>query len=150
MDKGQHLRLIFVPSAHEYFVALVTQMSFHLSATTENSTTKDSSDGTGVVWDEYEVTQRGGDINFTAILGVGTDSAEGDSYTFADFVSMVTDDILSWKLAMTSGENNRTVGKTVCTGSAKLSNIQVAAQNRTMTTFTGTLNLYGAVTVGTD
>lgn len=150
MDKGQHLRLIFWPASHEYFVALCTQLSFHLSAATENTTTKDSTDGGGTVWDEFDVTQRSGDINFTAIIAVGTDTAEGESWTFNDFIGKVINVRQTWKLCMASGDNNRTVGKTICSGVGTLSNLQVQAQNKNLVTFSGTLTNYGEITVGND
>ena len=149
MDKGQHLRLVFSPSSHDFFVALALDMTLHLSAQTEDSTTKDSSDSTGN-WNEYDVTQRSGDIQFNAILATGTDDAAGESYTIDDFIDMVSDNLLSWKIVMVSGDNNRTVGKTVCSGQGKLSSLQISAQNRQKGTFSGTLNIYGQVTVGAD
>jgi hypothetical protein len=51
---------------------------------------------------------------------------------------------------MVSGANNRVVGKTVCSGQGKLTNIQASAQNRQKATYSGTLNIYGPVTVGSD
>lgn len=128
---------------------MAIDLTFHLSAQMEDSTTKDSTDSTGN-WNEYDVVSRSGDIQFTAILASGTDEAEGESYTFNDFVERVGNDIISWSLLMVSGDNNRTIGKTVCTGQGKLSNLQVSAQNRQKATFSGTLNIYGAVAVGND
>jgi hypothetical protein len=51
---------------------------------------------------------------------------------------------------MVSGANNRVVGKTVCSGQGKLTNLQASAQNRQKATYSGTLNIYGPVTVGSD
>ena len=141
--------MVFSPSSHDFFVALALDMTLHLSAQTEDSTTKDSSDSTGN-WNEYDVTQRSGDIQFNAILATGTDDAAGESYTIDDFIDMVSDNLLSWKIVMVSGDNNRTVGKTVCSGQGKLSSLQISAQNRQKGTFSGTLNIYGQVTVGAD
>ena len=146
MDKGQHLRLVFVESNTNKVIALATEMTLHLSAQTEDSTTKDTTDTNGD-WNEYEVTQRSGDISFGALIGVGTD-AGGKS--FADMINQVSDAFVNWKVVMVSGANNRVVGKTVCSGQGKLTNVQASAQNRQKATYSGTVNIYGPVTVGSD
>ena len=149
MDKGQHLRLVITEGSGtttDYVVALATDLTVHFSATTEDSTTKDSSDTNGN-WNEYDVTQRSGDISFNALVGVGTDAA-GES--FADFLDKVSDSLINWKICLASGDNNRTLGKTVCSGQGKLTNLQASAQNKQKATYSGTLNMYGPVTVGSD
>ena len=149
MDKGQHLRLVFpegTGTVTNYFVALATDLSVHFSAQTEDSTTKDSSDTNGN-WNEYDVVTRSGDIQFGALVGVGTD-ANGKS--FADWIDSVSDTEIPWKLVTVNSTNNRTIVKTVCSGVGKLSNLQASAQNRQKATYSGTLNTFGPVTVGTD
>ena len=149
MDKGQHLRLVITEGSGtptDYVVALATDLTVHFSATTEDSTTKDSSDTNGN-WNEYDVTQRSGDINFNALVGVGTDSA---GKSFADFINQVSDSLINWKICFASSTNNRTLGKTVCSGQGKLTNLQASAQNRQKATYSGTINIYGPVTVGND
>ena len=149
MDKGQHLRLVIIEGSGtptSKVVALSTDLTLHFSATTEDSTTKDSSDTNGN-WNEYDVTQRSGDISFNALVGVGTDAA-GES--FADFLDKVSDTLINWKVCLASGDNNRTLGKTVCSGQGKLVNVQVNASNKQKSTYSGTLNMFGPVTVGTD
>ena len=149
MDKGQHLRLVIIEGSGtptSKVVALSTDLTLHFSATTEDSTTKDSSDTNGN-WNEYDVTQRSGDISFNALVGVGTDAA-GES--FADFLDKVSDSLINWKICLASGDNNRTLGKTVCSGQGKLTNLQASAQNKQKATYSGTLNMYGPVTVGSD
>ena len=127
-------------------MALATELTVHFSATTEDSTTKDSTDTNGD-WNEYDVTQRSGDIQFGALVGVGTD-ATGKS--FADWIDAVNDQVIPWKLVTVNSTNNRTIVKTVCSGNGKLSNLQASAQNRQKATYSGTLNMFGPVTVGTD
>ena len=149
MDKGQHLRLVFPEGSGtvtNYFVALATDLTVHFSATTEDSTTKDTTDTTGT-WNEYDVTARSGDIQFGALVGVGTDSI---GKAFADWIDKVSDEIIPWKLVTVNSTNNRTIIKTVCSGNGKLSNLQANAQNRQKTTYSGTLTMHGPVTVGTD
>lgn len=127
-------------------VALSTNLSLHLSATTENSTTKDTTDTDGN-YNEYDVTQRSGDIQFSALVGVGTDTG---GKSFADFLDKVDDSLISWKIMYMSGTNNRTPGKTLCSGQGKLVNVNPTAQNRQKATYTGGINIYGPVEVGTD
>lgn len=146
MDKGQHLRLVFVESNTNRVVALATEMTLHLSIQAEDSTTKDTTDTNGS-WNEYDVTQRSGDIQFGALISVGTDAG---AKTFADMINQVSDTLIDWKVVMVSGANNRVVGKEVCHGKGKLTNLQASAQNRQKATYSGTLNIYGAVSVGSD
>ena len=133
------------------FVALATDLTVHFSATTEDSTTKDSSDTTGN-WNEYEVTQRSGDIQFSALIGVyeDGDTPDTNSKFLADWINSVSDTVIPWKLVMVSSTYNRVIGKEVCHGNGKLTNLQANAQNRQKATYSGTLNMYGPVTVGTD
>ena len=143
------MRLVFpegTGTVTNKFVALATELTVHFSATTEDSTTKDSTDTNGD-WNEYDVTQRSGDIQFGALVGVGTD-ATGKS--FADWIDAVNDQVIPWKLVTVNSTNNRTIVKTVCSGNGKLSNLQASAQNRQKATYSGTLNMYGPVTVGAD
>lgn len=148
MDKGQHLRLVFMegttPSAK--VIALASEMTFHLSAQTEDSSTKDTTDTNGA-WNEYDVTARSGDIQFSALIGVGTDTG---GKSFADLIDQVSDSLINWKVVMVSGAENRVVGKEVCHGQGKLTNLQASAQNRQKATYSGTLNIYGPVVVGSD
>ena len=127
-------------------VALSTDLTLHLSATTENSTTKDTTDTDGN-YNEYDVSQRSGDIQFSALVGVGTDTG---GKSLADFLNAVSDTPINWKIVFVSGTNNRTVGKTLCSGQGKLVNVNPTAQNRQKATYTGGINIYGPVEVGTD
>jgi hypothetical protein len=148
MDKGQHLRLVFMegetPSSK--VIALATDMTFHLSAQTEDSSTKDTTDTNGA-WNEYDVTARSGDIQFSALVGVVSDTG---GKSFADLIDQVSDSLINWKVVMVSGAENRVVGKEVCHGQGKLTNLQASAQNRQKATYSGTLNIYGQVVVGSD
>ena len=132
------------------FVAMSTDLTFHLSATTEDSTTKDSTDTNGQ-WTSNDVTARSGDIQFSALVAVLTgDTTDLNGKYLVDFIDEVSDTVVDWKLVMTSGAKNRTVGKTVCSGKGKLTNLQISAQNRQKATYSGTLNMFGPVTVGSD
>lgn len=127
-------------------VALSTDLSIHFSATTENSSTKDTTDTNGN-YNEYDVTQRSADIQFSALTGVGTDTG---GKNLGDFLDLVNDSLITWKIVFVSGTNNRTPGKTVCSGLGKLVNVNPTAQNRQIATYTGGINIHGPVEVGTD
>ena len=147
-DKGQHLRVVFpegTGTVVNKFVALGTSLSVHFSATTEDSTTKD--DGGDTSWAKFDVTKRSGDIQIGALIGVGTDST-GKSLN--DWLNAVNDTIIPWKLVTVSGNDDRTIVKTVCSGNGKLVNVQPTAPNQQKGTYQCTLNMYGPVTVGTD
>lgn len=145
MDKGQHLRLFIVDGTSNYVIALSTEVTLHLSASTENSTTKDTSDpASGPVWDEFELMQRSGDIQFSALVAAGTDDA---AKTLDDIESGVNDDQIDWQIALASGENNRTKGTVICQGKGKIVNMQATGQVGQNASYTGTINIYGPVTV---
>ena len=149
MDKGQHLRLVFpegTGTVTNYFVALATDLTIHFSAQTEDSSTKDTTDTNGA-WSEFDVTGRNGDIQFGALVGVGTDTT---GKAFADWIDKVSDTLIPWKLVTVNNTNNRTIVKTVCSGNGKLSNLRASAQNRQKATYSGTLTMHGPVTVGSD
>ena len=146
MDKGQHLRLLIVTGSGtpaKKVIALGTGLTFHLSATTEDSTTKDTTDTNGS-WNEYEVTQRNGDIQIEALIGTGTDSA---AESLNDMMGMMNDSPVDWELAIVGRTNNRTVTTTICTGKGKLTAINPQGQNRQKAQYSFTLNIYGPVTV---
>ena len=147
MDKGQHLRLLLKSgtgsSETKKVFALGTGLTFHLSAATEDSTTKDTTDTSGT-WNEYEVTQRSGDIQIEALVGSGTDTA---AVTLANAIDSVNDTLLDWELAIVSGANNRVVSTTICTGQGKLTAVNPQGQNRQNASTSYTLNIYGPVTV---
>lgn len=147
-DKGQHLRVVFpegTGTVVNKFVALGTSLSVHFSATTEDSTTKD--DGGDTSWAKFDVTKRSGDIQIGALIGVGTDST-GKSLN--DWLNAVNDTIIPWKLVTVSGDDDRTIVKTVCSGNGKLVNVQPTGPNQQKGSYQCTLNMYGPVTVGAD
>lgn len=132
------------------YIGLATDLTLHLSATTEDSTTKDTTDTTGQ-WTEFDVTGRSGDINFSALVAVLTgDTTDVNGKYLADFIDAVSDTVVDWKIIFVSGNSNRTAGKTLCSGKGKLTNLQISAQNRQKASYSGTINLFGPVTVGSD
>lgn len=143
MDKGQHLRLLLKESTTKYPFALAVGLQFHLSATTEDSTTKDTTDTNGT-WNEYDVTQRSGDIQIDALIGTGTDAA---AKTLNDVINAVSNTPVDWELAIVGGANNRVAATTICTGKGKITNVSPTGANRQKAQYSCTLNIYGPVTV---
>lgn len=148
MDKGQHIRIFIIESSTSQVIAMSTDLSLHGSATTENSTTKDTSDGSGgPVWDEFEVTARNYDISIGALVAAGTDTA---AKTLNDIINGISDNTVNWEICMASGANNRVKGKCICKGSGKLTGTQISAQVGQNATYTGTIQGYGPLVVGND
>lgn len=149
MEKGQHLRLFIMESTSgqsttNKVIAMSTELSFHGSAQLENSTTKDTTDSSGAVWDENDVVGRTYDINFSALVASGTDTGK----TFADMEGKVNDEIFNWKIAIASGEQNRTMGTVICSGQGKLTNVQATGQVSQQATYRGTINGFGPLVPG--
>jgi len=140
MDKGQHLRLFITEGSTDKVIAMSTELSLHGSAQVENSTTKDTTDSTGAVWDENDVVGRTYDINFSSLVASGTDTG---GETFADILAKVDDEIINWKIALASGEQNRVMGTVICSGKGKMTNVQATGQVSQQSTYSGTINGYG-------
>ena len=144
MDKGQHLRLFIKDGSSYDVIAMSTELTLHGSATTENTTTKDTTDSNGVAWDEFEVTQRSSDIQFKALVAAGTDTA---AKTLADIESGVSDTEIDWEIALASGANNRTKGTVICSGKGKITNMQATGAVGNNATYSGTINVQGPLVV---
>lgn len=157
-DKGQHLRLFIsrntgTTMTEEAAIALATSLTFHVGVQTEDSTTKDSTDGDGGLWQENEATSMAYDIQIGAMVGIKGGSI-GDSSKaengLNEMIESVSDNIVQWTLAVVSGEQNRTIDAVVATGRGKLTNVSATGQNRQNATYTATLNGYGPYDVPED
>lgn len=148
MDKGQHLRLLLSKTvsqtSQKKVIALATDFTFHCAASTENSTTKDSTDINGL-WDEFEVVSKSYDISVTAMIGVGTDGDNAN--TLNDFLTQMGDIPLQWELAIFTGASNRTKVTSIATGECKISSLNPVGQNKQFATYSATLNGYGPIVV---
>lgn len=149
MEKGQHIRLLISAplGTGTYVIGLATELTFHLSAATENSTTKDTTDAAGGDWDEFDITQRSGDINFSGLVNVGIDNS---ARTFNDIINGIQSAEIDWKLCAVAGANNRTISKTICSGKGLLTNMQASGQVGQLATYSGTVQIVGPVAVGND
>lgn len=137
--QGQHLRLQFGASAaSKSFAAYSTDLSFHISNTLENSTTKDTTDGSGnAPWIEQEKTKMNIDGSITAIL------AEAEAQNFTD-AAQAGEQV--WELDWVSGEQNRVVQKKICFGEKLLlSNVEISAPRDGFCQLTGSFVIFGAI-----
>lgn len=137
--QGQHLRLQFGTAANKGFVAYSTDLSFHVSSTLENSTTKDDTDVTGA-WISQEKTKHNIDGSVTAIM----DAAEAQNFTGLSMES----NPLVWELDWVDGAQNRVISTKICEGSNLiLSNVEISAPKDGFCTLTGNYVIYGAISI---
>ena len=147
--KGQFVRLYLSSdntAAPSTVVGAAKQLSLHISVSMEDSTTKDT-DGTWAIQEpvaiNYDITSnalvRSGDTITSAVGAKGL----ADLETIYENATPV-----KWKIANTSGANNRTAGSVICSGSAILSSLAINAAVKQNATYTATLTGYGAYTVG--
>ena len=149
MNKGQFYRLFLYDNSTAKAIAAAKDMSLHLSAQTEESSTKDT---TGDAL-EYEVVGQSYEITGSALVlsdddvlvagGTGVNPGRG----LNDFMTKIGDTELSWIIAICEGSHNRTLKTPLFSGTCKLTNIQVNAQNKQNATFSYTLTGYGAITI---
>jgi hypothetical protein len=142
MQKGQYIRLLLSTAANPTkVIAAGKQMALHLSASTEDSSTKDTT-GDSL---EHEVTGQSYDITGSGLVITDNDALLTGGVGLNDFETWVTDTLLYWKICVMEGTNNRTVVEEICHGQCKCTNLQIQAQNQQVTTYNYTLNGYGAI-----
>ena len=135
--QGQHLRLQFGAAAgSKSFAAYSTDLTFHVSNTLENSTTKDTTDASAP-WIEQEKTKHNIDGSIVAIM----DEGEAQNFTGA---AQAGEQV--WELDWVSGEQNRVVSTKICSGDKMLlSNVEISAPRDGFCTLTGNFVIFGAI-----
>ena len=135
--QGQHLRLQFGAAAgSKSFAAYSTDLTFHVSNTLENSTTKDTTDASAP-WIEQEKTKHNIDGSIVAIM----DEGEAQNFTGA---AQAGEQV--WELDWVSGEQNRVVSTKICSGSQMLlSNVEISAPRDGFCQLTGNFVIFGAI-----
>ena len=147
--KGQFVRLFLSAdntATPSKVIAAARQLTLHVSLTLESMTTKDT-DGD---WDVQEPTGLSYDISTTALVSSGeniTSAVEGQALEDLETIYEASLPV-KWLIANTSGDNNRTKGTVIVSGSAIIQSLSVSAANRQTATYTAQLNGYGAYTVG--
>ena len=145
MSKGQYLRLFLSidddPGGVEP-IGAATNMTFHVAANAEQSSTKDTEGN----WDEYEITGLSYDISSDAL--VLTD--DGSAFNIDDLFGSYTNaqDELAFKISSATGDNQRTPDALLCSGLVVATNVQVTAQNRQNSTISISLSGKSALTIG--
>lgn len=134
------------------FVANSLDLSFHISNTLEDSTTKDTPDSTGN-WLEYEKTKYNADGSVTAIVTTGSGDTSG--MTLEDIKTAFNSENMAWALMFVSGTQNRTAeggsGATagiICQGTKMtFSNVEVSSPKEGYAQVTANFQIFGGITV---
>lgn len=126
--KGQNLRILIGSPAK--CVAFATSCTYHLSATLEDSSTKDDEGG----FQKQEITGMAGDISCDALYSVETDA---DGVNGIDALDMVlAGQEVDVEFSPTTGTKNRTASSTKYTCKALVNDISINAPNRQNVTYT--------------
>lgn len=131
------MRLQFGAAAgSKSFAAYSTDLTFHVSNTLENSTTKDTTDASAP-WIEQEKTKHNIDGSIVAIM----DEGEAQNFTGA---AQAGEQV--WELDWVSGAQNRVVSTKICSGDKMLlSNVEISAPRDGFCQLTGNFVIFGAI-----
>ena len=131
------MRLQFGAAAgSKAFAAYSTDLTFHVSNTLENSTTKDTTDASAP-WIEQEKTKHNIDGSIVAIMD------EGEAQNFTD-AAQAGEQV--WELDWVSGAQNRVVQTKICSGEKMLlSNVEISAPRDGFCQLTGNFAIFGAI-----
>ena len=146
--KGQFVRL-FLGSDNTTTPAKVIagakSLSFHVSLTLESSSTKDLTGD----WEYQEPTALNFDISTGALVRSGeTITSLVDGQELADLESIYeTSTPVKFQIANVSGDNNRTKGTILVSGSVVLASLTINGPNRANADYSCSLNGYGPYTV---
>lgn len=147
--KGQFVRLFLSSdntAAPAKVIAAAKTLSLHVSLSLEDATTKDT-DGT---WQIQEPTGLSYDISTSALVrGNDTITSQVTAQDLASIEEIYEAGTpVKWQIANVSGDNQRTKGTVIASGSCLLTQLSIQAQNRSNATYQATLNGYGTYTVG--
>lgn len=147
--KGQFVRLFLSSdntTAPAKVIAAAKTLSLHVSLSLEDATTKDT-DGT---WQIQEPTGLSYDISTSALVrGNDTITSQVTAQDLASIEEIYEAGTpVKWQIANVSGDNQRTKGTIIASGSCLLTQLSIQGPNRQNATYQATLNGYGAYTVG--
>lgn len=146
--KGQFVRL-FLGSDNTTtptkVIAAAKQLSLHVSLTLEDASTKDTTGD----WVIQEPTGLSFDITTTALMRSGeTITSSVDAQALSDLEDIYEDATpVKFQIANVSGDNQRTKGSILISGSVIISSLQLNAANRSNADYNATLTGYGEYTV---
>ena len=147
--KGQFIRLFLgsdntaTPAA---VIAYARSLSFHCSVSLEDSQTKDTVGD----WVMQEPTGLSFDISTSALVRSGDDiTSQVAGKTLSDLQSIYeASSPVKFQIANVSGDNNRTKGSVIVSGSVVITALNIQSQDRNVVTYDATLNGYSDYTVG--
>ena len=147
--KGQFVRLFLSgnnTTTPASVVAAAKQLSIHFSLSLEDATTKDTTGD----WQIQEPTALNYDISTTALMRSGdTITSLVGAYGLAELEELYNDSApVKWQIANVSGDNNRTKGSVICSGSCIIQTLTLNGPNRQNASYTAALTGYGDFTVG--
>ena len=125
--KGQYLRIVLDGK----YVAYSTACTCHVSATLEDSSTKDSTDG---IWSEQDLTGMSWDISCDALYSVDADPTGANGENALDMI-LAKQKVLV-EFTGTTGDKNRVAQGNKYVGYAWINDISVNAPNRQNTSYT--------------
>ena len=147
--KGQFVRL-FLSSDNTTtpasVIAAARTLSIHVSLSLEVASTKD----TPGTWDVQEPTALNYDITTGALMRGNytiTSLVSGQTFESLEEIKEACEPV-KWQIANVSGDNQRTKGSVICSGSCLITSLQANAAVRQNAEYTATLTGYGAYTVG--
>lgn len=147
--KGQFVRLFLgndnttTPSA---VIAGAKTLSLHVSLSLEEATTKDTTGD----WVVQEATGLSYDISTNALVSSGdtiTSQVGGQSLDNLEAIYEASNPV-KWQIANVSGDNQRTKGAVIASGSVIISQLTINAANRQTATYDAQLQGFGPYTVG--
>lgn len=147
--KGQFVRLFLgsdntaTPSK---VIAAAKQLSFHVSLSVENATTKDTQGD----WQVQEPTGLSYDISTNALTRGGdtiTSTVQGQSLADLEDIYDASEPV-KFEIANVSGDNQRTKGAVIVSGSVVITQLTLNNPNRQNSDYSASLNGYGAYSVG--
>jgi predicted secreted protein len=147
--KGQFVRLFLgndnttTPSA---VIAGAKTLSLHVSLSLEEATTKDTTGD----WVIQEATGLSYDISTNALVSSGdviTSQVGGQSLDNLEAIYEASQPV-KWQIANVSGDNQRTKGAVIASGSVVISQLTINAANRQTATYDAQLQGFGPYTVG--
>ena len=128
--KGQNLRILIKQgNGDAKCVAFATSCTYHLSATLEDSSTKDDAGG----FQKQEVTGMAGDFSCDALYSVETDSTGVNGEDALDL--LLAGQEVTVEFSATNGNNNRTPTGNKYTCDAIINDISINAPNRQNVTY---------------
>lgn len=147
--KGQFIRLFLGSdntTAPAKVIASAKSLSLHVSLSMEDATTKDTTGD----WQVQEPTSLSYDISTSALMkGGDTISSAVNAQNLSDIMTIYeAASPVKWQIANVSGDNNRTKGAVIASGSVVITSLTLNGPNRQNATYDAQLQGYGAYTVG--